>query len=484
MTLTMPWRNALITAAIFFATPGLQAKEKVVAYVPNWVDLESFSKSIDYSKITHINIAFENPTNEQGDLSFHKKNDILIAKAHANNVKVLVSIGGGSASGNKRLQARYFDLLTQPKRAGFAARLATYVTDHGFDGLDVDIEGPSINKDYGAFIHDLSAEFKPKGKLLTAALSQGYGGRNVPDSVFAHFDFVNVMAYDGKGSWNPNAPGQHSSMEFAKKNVDHWLKRGLPESKTVLGVPFYGYGFGKAFRKGPYSYSAIVAAHPAADKTDQVGETIWYNGVPTIEAKTRYAIERKLAGIMIWSLDNDVKGEKSLLDAIVRAYRSPTTEQQPAPEADRVGFPKDYAKAFAVLRTVERPEKQQVVTVFGNERAASVRTAEDLPYPYGSVIVMETAAALKDEQGKARLDDKSRLRKGDVVGLHVMRREKGFGEAYGKNRTGDWVYVEYHPDGTYITPPMKSFSCAECHVKAGSDRDFVYRGRLPEKGEK
>ena len=29
---------------------------------------KSFSETIDYGKITHINIAFENPTNEQGDL--------------------------------------------------------------------------------------------------------------------------------------------------------------------------------------------------------------------------------------------------------------------------------------------------------------------------------------------------------------------------------------------------------------------------------
>jgi GH18 family chitinase len=310
----------LIAAALCCTTMPLLAKEKVVAYVPNWVDLKSFSETIDYAKITHINIAFENPINERGELSFHKKNEILIAKAHANDVKILVSIGGGAASGNKQLKARYFDLLSQPKRADFAAKLAAYVTDHNFDGLDVDIEGPSINQDYGAFIRELSAAMKPKSKLLTAALSQGYGGKSVPDSVFEHFDFVNVMAYDGAGSWNPDAPGQHSSMEFAKRNVDYWLKRGLPPSKTVLGVPFYGYGFGKAFRKRTYSYSEIVAAYPDAAKSDQVGETIWYNGVPTIEAKTKYAIDRKLAGIMIWSLDNDVKGEKSLLDAITRTY--------------------------------------------------------------------------------------------------------------------------------------------------------------------
>jgi chitinase len=314
------WCLVLLVSSLTASPTAVEGREKVVAYVPNWVDLESFSETIDYSKITHINIAFENPTNDQGDLSFHKKNEILIAKAHARGVKILVSIGGGSASDNKTLKARYFDLLTDAKRRDFVGRLAAYVADHGFDGLDVDIEGPSINKDYGAFIHDLASALKPGDKLLTAALSEGYGGKSVPDSVFEHFDFVNVMAYDGAGYWDPKSPGQHSSLDYAKRNVEYWAKRGLPTSKIVLGVPFYGYGFGKAFRRGTYSYSAIVAAHQGAEKADQVGETIWYNGIGTIEAKTNYAVDRGLAGIMIWSLDNDVKGERSLLDAITRVF--------------------------------------------------------------------------------------------------------------------------------------------------------------------
>ncbi len=106
-----------------------------------------------------------------------------------------------------------------------------------------------------------------------------------------------------------------------------------------------------------------------------------------------------------------------------------------------------------------------------------------MPYPYGSIIVMETAGALKDAQGKPLLDADGHYRADKVAGLHVMRREKGFGEAYGKNRTGEWEYVEYQPDGSYITPPKRSFACAECHVKAGRPRDFVYRGRLPAEGE-
>jgi hypothetical protein len=154
------------------------------------------------------------------------------------------------------------------------------------------------------------------------------------------------------------------------------------------------------------------------------------------------------------------------------------SEDPPAPTVDRVGFPKAYREKYRVLRRVDRAEKQQVVTVFGNEKAASITRIGELPYPYGSIIVMETAGARKDSQGKPLVDAEGHYRVDQVVGLHVMRREKGFGEAYGKNRTGEWEYVEYRADGSYITPPQRSFACAECHVKAGRARDFVYRGRL------
>jgi GH18 family chitinase/enterochelin esterase-like enzyme len=322
-TLTFPMLvMILVTAALLAPSKAVHAQSKVVAYVPNWIDLTSFVNDIDYARVTHINIAFENPVNDNGDLSFNSKNEVLIAKAHANHVKILVSIGGGSASGDKTLRSRYFALLSDAKRAGFVAKLADYVALHQFDGLDVDIEGPSINQDYGAFVHDLAQTLKPKGKLLTAALSQGYGGKSVPDSVFADLDLVNIMAYDGAGPWDPNSPGQHSSMDFARSNVAYWLGRGLPKDKAVLGVPFYGYGFGTAFRKRDYPYSAIIASYPGAENADQAGSTIWYNGIPTIREKARYVREQGLAGVMIWSLDYDVKGERSLLSTIDAALRA------------------------------------------------------------------------------------------------------------------------------------------------------------------
>ena len=296
-------------------------RPKVVAYVPNWNDLAAFAPTIDYGKVTHLNIAFENPTNDDGEFSFRAHDAALIAAAHAHGVKVLLSIGGGSAAEDRVLKPRYHLLMSAPRRAAFAAKLAAYVQTHGFDGLDVDLEGPSINADYGPFVVELAAALRRDGKLITAALSQGYGGGNVPAAALAAFDFVNVMAYDATGSWAPNRPGQHSSMEFARTNIAYWRKRGVPNERLVLGVPFYGHAFGPAAAQRGHGYKNIVARFPGAEQRDQSGETIWYNGIPTIRAKAQLVRDEGLAGVMIWSLDNDSSGEKSLLAAIDSVLR-------------------------------------------------------------------------------------------------------------------------------------------------------------------
>ena len=60
----------------------------------------------------------------------------------------------------------------------------------------------------------------------------------------------------------------------------------------------------------------MLAAYPGAEHRDEAGATIWYNGLPTIRAKSRLVQEQGLAGVMIWSLDHDVTGERSLLNAV------------------------------------------------------------------------------------------------------------------------------------------------------------------------
>lgn len=291
-----------------------EGQKKIVGYLPNSVDVHSFSRAFDFSKITHLNIAFENP-DEQGNLSYNNSNDILIKSAKAKKVKVLVSIAGGGVSVNPEKIALYHDLISDSKRAGFVKKISDYLGQHSLDGLDVDLEGDAINADYRKFIKDLSTALKPKGKLLTAALSHINGGDRVPEETFQYFDFINIMAYDSTGPWRPDNPGQHSSFAFAEANMNFWLEKGLPKEKAILGVPFYGYGFGESLNEG-MAYSEIIKTFPGAEDLDQVGNIIYYNGIPTIKAKAQLALDQEYGGIMIWQIAQDSIGDKSLLDAI------------------------------------------------------------------------------------------------------------------------------------------------------------------------
>ncbi|WP_445722232.1 glycosyl hydrolase family 18 protein [Flavobacterium sp.] len=301
------------------------AQKKVIAYVPNWIDLNSFSNSIQYSKLTHINIAFENP-DANGNLSFNPANTTIIQKAHANNVKVFVSIAGGAISEGGAIRDNFFNQMSAGNRASFVQKLKNYVVAHNFDGLDVDLEGPAINADYGNFIIELANSLHANNKQITAALSQGYGGANVPSYTFTYFDWINIMSYDLTGPWNPSNPGQHSPYSLAVDQFNYWTSRGLPSSKAIIGLPFYGFGFGSSANQG-ISYADIVATYPGSENTDQVANTIYYNGIPTIKQKTAFAVQNA-GGVMIWQLAQDATGVKSLLSAvddIIKSTQPPQT---------------------------------------------------------------------------------------------------------------------------------------------------------------
>ena len=148
-----------------------------------------------------------------------------------------------------------------------------------------------------------------------------------------------------------------------------------------------------------------------------------------------------------------------------------------APTVDRVGFPEGYQK-WTVFYTLDRSDNKQVRTIYGNAIASSVTDGGQANYPYGSVVVLETQAALKDADGNAILDSRGRYQKdpANIPTVNTMRKEKGFGAAYGAIRNGEWEYVGYTPTGGYGTLPQNSTGCANCHLQAGQGKDWVFRG--------
>lgn len=286
---------------------------KVIGYFPSWADMNKDIANLDCSKLTHINWAFLNP-DASGNFPGKDSNlDKLVKKAQAGKVKVLVSLGGASASGNLRFT--YFDLIsTQNKRAAFVHNISEYIKKHQLQGVDVDLEGPAINQDYDAFIKQLCDTLRPQGRLITAALN-GDASDKFKNETIKLFDWINIMSYDATGAWTPNNPGQHASFEYAENGIKKWLARGATREQLVVGVPFYGHAFRQLIKMDFYNYNQIIKLYPDAATKDEQGDVIYYNGIPTIQKKTKLALE-KASGIMIWALTYDTYDEFSLLKAI------------------------------------------------------------------------------------------------------------------------------------------------------------------------
>jgi GH18 family chitinase len=269
----------------------------ILAYATAGIDADT----IPYEKLTHINYSFliPNPDGSFNPIENSSKLKQIIQAAHGHNVKVCISVGGWG------WDAQFEELAAKAEsRTAFVQNLNAFVDEYQLDGADIDWEYPDPGPSSGNFlalIQELRAAM-PEKLLTTAVVSYGdeYGS-GIPSQSFELFDFVNIMTYDGP---------DHGTMEQFEKGLSYWRTRGLPREKTVMGVPFYA--------RPEMPYFKIVRADPNAaqgDSFEQDGTTYHYNGIPTVQAKTRIAME-KASGILFWALDHDAQTELSLVEAI------------------------------------------------------------------------------------------------------------------------------------------------------------------------
>jgi len=273
-------------------------KFRIVGYVTAAVVVET----IQFDKLTHINYAFLIPKSDGTFSSLPNawKLDNIVEQAHQLDVKVLISVGGWGYD-------KEFEQLAsnQETRQVFVQKLVDFVTKHNLDGVDIDWEYPDLETqdNFLTLMQDVKAAL-PQDKLLTAAVvAAGENGEGIPRELFPIIDFLNLMAYDGP---------THAEISYAQHSLDYWGKRGLPQEKTVLGVPFFSHPNFIAYRK-------IIGADPSAanlDSTNYFGSQERYNGSITISTKTKLAMD-SASGIMIWTLEHDSFDEDtSLLNTI------------------------------------------------------------------------------------------------------------------------------------------------------------------------
>ncbi|WP_177189333.1 glycosyl hydrolase family 18 protein [Chitinophaga sp. YR573] len=287
-----------VSAAARVAAAAAASSFKVVGYMPSWAGSVD---AVQYSKLTHINYAFILPTSTGGLTAVEDATKLrnLITKAHANGVKVEISIGGWNNGNDGAFEAF---AANSTYRTNFTNNVLNLINQYGLDGADIDWEypdnGASANN-YVALMTQLATALHAQGKLLTAAVV-GTDGASILNAVFAQVDFLNLMAYDYNDF-------QHSTYAYGQQSLNYWVGRGLPKEKAILGVPFYA-------RPSWDNYNVLLqkGASPYADVWNNNG----YNGITTIKNKTNFAYDNG-GGIMIWELSGDEgTGANSLVSAI------------------------------------------------------------------------------------------------------------------------------------------------------------------------
>ncbi len=354
---------------------------EVVGYYPNWqwYDRDKLvnPQSIDYSKYTIINYAFLNPQPDGSIALFdpwadenllfgqidwasggYIPNTSLVQNAHANNVKVLPSIGGWTLSGN------FPGIAADPiKRATFAQACVDLIQTYQFDGIDLDWEYPGF-ADHGGtpqdmvnftlLLQDIRSSIDAYGltvgkqMLLTAAVGASADKMDDVDwsAVEPLLDIINVMSYDFFGTWdnitNHNAPLFAPSQGDPSFNVASTIDRlinfyGVDPNKITAGVAFYGRSLKTEGMPGlhvpttgsadiptfaidegtPLYYNILQNMSLFADNWDATAKVPYLTGInglntfvsydneQSIELKAQYIVEENLRGAIIWEITGD-----------------------------------------------------------------------------------------------------------------------------------------------------------------------------------
>ncbi|CAL9390615.1 glycoside hydrolase family 18 protein [Streptomyces sp. enrichment culture] len=362
--------------------PATQAAagSKVVGYFTEWgvYDRNYHVKNIESSgsadELTHINYSFGNVTGGKcamGDAYAATEkaytaadsvdgvadtwdqplrgnfNQLLKLKQKHPDLKILWSFGGWTWSGGFAQAAQNpeafaqscYDLVENSKWADV------------FDGIDIDWEYPNAcglscdtsgREAFPKLMSALRAKFGQDYLVTAAITADATAGGKIDAADYAgaaqYVDWYNPMTYDFFGAWDATGPtAPHSPLtsypgipkeDFHTSATIAKLKGlGIPPSKLLLGLGFYGRGWTGVTQaepggtatgpaKGTYEdgiedYKVLKTSCPA---TGTVGGTAYakcgsewwsYDTPQTIATKMAYKNEQGLGGTFFWELSGD-----------------------------------------------------------------------------------------------------------------------------------------------------------------------------------
>jgi chitinase len=309
-------------------------------------------EKIDFGLYTHLCHAF---VVADGDGKIRPNRSCpsreLVADAHKNGVKVLLSLGGWGWD-------QQFAAIVSKTEAEdrYVTAVMTIVDEYDYDGIDLDWEYPDT-KDEVAGFDRLCKRFRQQldelGRRKRRHLSQTMAASANPGTLkwldpkvlLGTMDWVNVMTYDYAGEWtayaghhsplfaSPKQPGPPRSTELSMKYL---TGRGMPADRLAVGLPLYGKGFAVAEPYADTKKAKTTGQVPRGTNYTQIAKLIedqgwtrrwddrtkspWavapdgsvvigYDDAESISLKSKWATEQGFRGVFFWQIGGDLMAD-------------------------------------------------------------------------------------------------------------------------------------------------------------------------------
>ncbi len=329
-----------------------------------WEEHRWSPEAVEGNLLTDVNLSFALIKNERElymeNYDENKLSNLFSGvrklKERYPGLRVNLSVGGWGADG-------FSDMAYYPEnRASFVKSVVNWIRKYDLDGVDIDweypVDGgggiiksrPEDRENFTLLMKDLRSSLNRlssvTGKKYTLSFAAGafeeYLQWIEPRKLAGVVDFVNLMAYDFYGEWT-DITGHHANLKLspydpygrsAERAVNLFLEAGFPARKIVLGVPFYGRGWGGVSSKNnglyqPYreaisneiNYSKIrefQAKNGMKKFWDSTAQApymydgdLWisYESPRSLKLKIKFVKSRGLGGIMFWEYFLDPTGE-------------------------------------------------------------------------------------------------------------------------------------------------------------------------------
>ena len=291
----------------------------VVAYVTSWSEVMP-----DPQYMTHINYAFGHVNESFNGVKIDNEErlrQIVDLRKQKPELKVLLSIGGWGSG-------RFSEMAANDEyRRAFAADCDRVVKEFALDGIDIDWEYPTSSmanissspddtENFTLLMQDIRSTICNENELTLATVASA---RYIDfKAILPSVDFVNIMAYDMASAPKHHSalyPSGHSGDITSDGAVTAHLKAGVPPSKLVMGMPFYGRGgdgypsfqdynkVGNTDTQYTEKWDEVAQVPYLADKNDTL--VFGFENPRSLAIKCQYILDKDLLGGMYWDYSGD-----------------------------------------------------------------------------------------------------------------------------------------------------------------------------------